>query len=72
LLGAAAAQREALRAPIRRTEQLIVERAVELARDCLGEDGYQRALNEGWAISLDRAAEVALELAREIEAGAGG
>ena len=70
LLGAAAAQREVLGTPLRPTERPIVEQAEAAARAQLGDAAYERALAEGRDLSLDQAAALALELAREVEATA--
>ena len=70
LLGAAAAQREVRGTPLRPTDRPIVEQAQAAARAQLGDAAYERALAEGHELSLDQAAALALELAREMQAAA--
>jgi hypothetical protein len=68
LLGATTAQRESRGTPLRPIERPVVEQAQAAARAQLGEAGYARVLAEGRALSLDEAADLAHELAREVQA----
>jgi len=70
LLGKAAAMRETLGNPVRRSEQPIVERARAAAHSSLDEETYTVALAEGRDMPLDRAIELALGLGRQIQAAA--
>jgi hypothetical protein len=60
LLGAAAAQREALGAPQPANERADVEQAVAGARDALGEEGWAAAFAAGRTLTLKDAIAEAL------------
>ena len=72
VLGAAAAQREVLGTPHRPAERQVVERAEAAARAQLGDAAYERALAEGRTLSLEQAADLALDLVQTTQAAMSG
>ena len=60
LAGAAAALRQRLGAPLTRTEQPRLEKALEFARRTLGNDAGLAAWMEGWAMPVEQAVSEAL------------
>ena len=60
LLGATAARREAMGAPLPPIERPAVEKAIERARTALGEDAFAAAWAGGQALPLERAVSEAL------------
>ena len=72
VLGAAAAQREVLGTPLRPAERQVVERAEAAARAQLGDAAYERALAEGRTLSLEQAADLALDLVQSTQAAISG
>jgi hypothetical protein len=61
LLGAPAAQREALGRPLQPAERQVVEGAIAAAQVRLGDMAYAAAVTEGRVISLEQAVAYALD-----------
>ena len=68
LLGAAAELREATGRPISPAERPSFERAVATTRAGLSDEAYEAAFTEGRAMPMELAAELALQLAEQIQA----
>jgi hypothetical protein len=68
LLGASAAIRETYGPVTQGEEQALLDQAVAATRSALGEPVYEAAYAEGLALSYDRAIELALALAEEVQA----
>ena len=68
LLGASATVREAYEAALQSEEEALLVQAVAATRAALGEQVYEAAQAEGRSLPFDRAVELALALAAEIQA----
>ena len=68
LLGAAIAQREALGTAFRPQDRPTVAHTEATARACLDQESFERAFAEGRTLSLDQAAMLALDVARQLQA----
>ena len=66
LLGASAALRESLGAPIPASEQAVFDRAVAAARAALGEESFEAARKAGGALTVEAALAEALALTDEL------